>query len=141
MFEMRRAVAITLALPPLLYSGAAFISGWFATFMQCDEICRSDSADWRYTRDAWQWYFLGGLGAAAFLAGLLFFVLVVQGRPRHALAFLVLGTTAVVVGLAGFAVDPGSDQDLGLELPFFVVSAAVFVSGVVASFVAVSRAA
>src|ERR1044071_10318778 len=84
-YEMRRALAIALAVPPLLYAGAALVTGWFDTFMQCDEICRPDSADWRYTRDAWQWYLLGGLGAAAFLAGLLFFILVVQRHGWHAL--------------------------------------------------------
>jgi hypothetical protein len=52
---MTRALAITLAVPALLYSGAAFFWGWFDTFMQCDEICRADSSDWRYTPGACQW--------------------------------------------------------------------------------------
>ena len=137
---MRRALAIALAVPPLLYAGAALVTGWFDTFMQCDEICRPDSADWRYTRDAWQWYLLGGLGAAAFLAGLLFFILVVQRHGWHALAFLVLGATAVVVALAGLSVNPGSDEDLDLGLSFFVVSGAVLASGVAAALLAKGRA-
>jgi len=135
-YEMRRALAITLAVPALLYSGAAFLWGWFDAFMQCDEICRADSPDWRYTSGAWQWYALGGLGASALAAGILFFRSVVRRRPWHAVAFLVLGAIAVVVGLAGFTVNPGSDQDLNFELPFFIVSAAAFVSGLAASFLA-----
>ena len=136
---MRRAVAITLALLPLLYSGAALIWGYFDAVMQCDEVCRPDSADWRYTRGAWEWYAIGALGAAALAAGILFFGSIVGGRPWLALGWLLIGTAAVIVGLAGFPVLAGSDQDLHLELSFFAVSAAVFVSGVIAALVGAPR--
>jgi hypothetical protein len=136
---MRRAVAITLALLPLLYSGAALIWGYFDAVMQCDEVCRPDSADWRYTRGAWEWYAIGALGAATLAAGILFFGSVVRRRPWLALAWLLIGTAAVIVGLSGFPVLAGSDQDLHLELSFFAVSAAVFVSGVIAALVGAPR--
>jgi hypothetical protein len=133
---MRRVVAVTLALPPFLYAGAALLSGLFAAAMQCDEICDADRADWRYTRGAWQWHAIGALGAAAFVAGILFFASVVSRRPWAALAWLSIGTAAVVIVLWRFTVNPGSDQDLDLEVSFFVVSAAVFVSGMVAALLA-----
>jgi hypothetical protein len=133
---MRRAIAITLALPPLLYSGAALLWGLLNAAMQCDEICDPESADWRYTRDAWQWDALGALGAATFAAGILFFGSIVSRRPRVALAWLLIGTAAVTTGLWGFTVNPGSDQGLNLELSFFLVSAAAFVSGVIAALLA-----
>jgi hypothetical protein len=96
---MRRVVAITLALPPLVYMGAALLSGLFAAAMQCDEICDADSADWRYTRGAWQWQAIGALGAATFVAGILFFGSVVGRRPWAALAWLSVGTATVVIVL------------------------------------------
>jgi peptidoglycan/LPS O-acetylase OafA/YrhL len=104
--------------------------------MQCDEICRPDSADWRYTRGAWEWHSLGALGAAAFAAGILFFVSVVRRWPWAALAFLLAGTVAVMIALGPLKVNPGSDQDLNLELSFFAVSAAAFLSGLVAALLA-----
>jgi hypothetical protein len=133
---MRRVVAITLALPPLLYVGAALLWGLFDAAMQCDEICRPDSADWRYTRGAWQWWAIAGLGAGTFAAGIRFFASVVGRRPLAALVWLLLGTATVTTGLWQLRVNPGSDQDLDLELSFFAVSAAVFVSGVVAALLA-----
>ncbi len=133
---MRRVVAIALAVPPLLYSGAALLWGLLINAMQCDEICRPDSADWRYTRGAWEWHALGALGAAAFAAGILFFVSVVRRWPWAALTFLLAGTVAVMIALGPLKVNPGSDQDLNLELSFFAVSAAAFLSGLVAALLA-----
>jgi hypothetical protein len=133
---MRRAIAITLAVPPLLYSGAALLWGLFDAAMQCDEICRPDSADWRYTRAAWQWWAIAGLGAGTFAAGIRFFASVAGRRPRAALVWLLLGTATVTIGLWQLRVKAGSDQDLDLELSFFAGSAAVFVSGVVAALLA-----
>jgi hypothetical protein len=136
---MRRVASITLALPPLLYSAAAAVLwGLFVTAMQCDEICDPDSADWRYTRGAWQWYAIGALGVAAFVAGVLFFSSVVRRRSWAALAWLLVGTAAVVIGGWGFPVNPGSDQELDLEPSFYVVSAATFASGVIAALLALS---
>jgi hypothetical protein len=133
---MRRTVAITLALPPLVYSGAALLWGLFAAAMQCDEICRSNSADWRYTRGAWQWYAIGTLGAATFVSGVLFFGSVVRRRPWAALASLLVGMAAVLAALWRLRVNPGSDRELDLEPAFFVISAAVVVSGVIAALLA-----
>jgi hypothetical protein len=129
---MRRALAIVLALPPLVYSAAALLWGYFDAFMQCDEICRDDSADWRYSRGAWQWHLLGGLGAVAFVAGIGFFGCVVARRPAAALVCLLLGTAAIVAGLTGLPVNPGSDQDLTLGPAFILSSVAVLISGVLA---------
>jgi hypothetical protein len=133
---MRRAVAITLALLPLLYSCGALLWGLFDAAMQCDEICRPDSADWRLTRGAWEWYAIGALGAATFVAGILFLGSIVGRRPWAAVAWLLIGTAGVTIGLWPLMVNAGSDQDLNLEPSFFLVSAAVFASGVIAALLA-----
>jgi hypothetical protein len=133
---MRGVIAITLAIPPLLYSGGAALWGLFVVAMQCDEICDPNSADWRYTRGAWHWYAIAALGAATIVAGVLFFHSIVGRGPRAALMWLLLGTATVAIGLWRLRVNPGSDRDLDLEPSFFAVSAAVFVSGVVAALLA-----
>jgi uncharacterized membrane protein len=130
---MRRIVAILLALAPLLYAVGALFYGWLAFAMQCDEICDPDSGDWRYTRGAWQWYVIGGLGVAAFAAGILFFGSVVSHRPWLALAWLGMGAAAVVIALVALPVNPGSDRDLDIEWTFILVSAAVLLSGLIAA--------
>ena len=129
---MRRTVAIVPALLPLLYSAGALFWGWFVWAMQCDEICRTDSSDWRYTRDAWQWSALGLLGLLAFVAGIAFFISIVRRNPVLGLVCLLIGAGAVFVGLALLTVNPGSDRPLDFEPIFYVVSAAVLAAGVAA---------
>ena len=129
---MRRIAALTLALAPLSYSAVALFYGWLTWGMQCDEICRTDSSDWRYTRDAWQWSALGLLGLLAFVAGIAFFISIVRRHPVLGLVCLLIGAGAVFVGLALLTVNPGSDMPLDFEPIFYVVSAAVLAAGVAA---------
>jgi hypothetical protein len=98
--EMRRVVAILLALAPLAYSIGALLYGLLAWGMQCDEICDADSADWRTTSGAWQWSALGALGAVAFLAGILFVASVITRRPVRALSCLAAGAASVGVAIS-----------------------------------------
>jgi hypothetical protein len=129
---MRRPLAILLALPPLFYSGGAVFFGFLAAEMQCDEICDDNSADWRFTRGAWQWHLLGGLGLVAFLAGIGFFISISTRRPLLALVCLLLGSAAIVAAVWGIPVNPGSDQELDVGRTFILGSAAVLVSGMLA---------
>ena len=125
-------LAILLAGAPLLYGVGALVNGWFNFFMRCDEICDAGSGDWRYTRDAWQWYAIGALAVGAFLAAILFFRAVVQERRAQALVWLAVGAAGIVVTRFGLPVNPGSDQDLDIPLWFDVGSVAVVASGILA---------
>jgi hypothetical protein len=130
--KMKRAASILLALPPLLYSAGALLYGLLVAGMQCDEICRPGSSDWRYTSGAWQWYAVGGLGVVAFAAGILFFAAVVSRKRWVALGALLLGAASIAIALMNFLVNPGSDRELDLAVTFWLASAAVFLSGVLA---------
>jgi hypothetical protein len=114
----------------------ALFAGLLSAGMQCDEICRTDTTDWRYTSGAWQWYAIGALGAVTFAAGILFVACVISRRPLHALACLGLGAAAVGVALGKFLVNPGSDQDLDLTVTFWLVTALVSASGIAAALLA-----
>jgi hypothetical protein len=129
---MRRAAAIALALVPLAYGAVALFAGLLSAGMQCDEICRTDATDWRYTSGAWQWYAIGALGAITFAAGVLFLASVITRRPVRAIACLGVGVAAVVTAMTGLLVNPGSDQELHLGL-FWLVSAGVLAIGLLAA--------
>ena len=65
--------------------------------LQCDESCTGD--DWQHTAGAPQWTVLTILRFVVLAAGIALFALVCSGRPRAALAALLLGTGAVAGAL------------------------------------------
>jgi hypothetical protein len=58
---------------------------------------------------------------------------VITRRPVRALSCLAAGAASVGVAISMLRVNPGSDQDLDLQVTFWLVSAAVLAVGVIAA--------
>ena len=133
-----RVVAVLLALVPWIFSVVVLLGSLlWGTELRCDDHCSPTSPDWRDREDAGQWNVLPLLGGAAFLAGTIFVVCVWRGRGFGALAALLLGSAATLIG--GTLLVPGWHEHLARNMENVLVSVLVFGAGLLAALLATDR--